>query len=222
MLNNSTIKFLNALAKNNNKEWFDKNRPLYEDAKNDFAAFTQNVITSFGKKEPAIASLQAKECVFRINRDVRFSKDKSPYKKNMAAYFNEGGKKSTLAGYYFHCEPDASFVAGGIWMPMAPHLKKIRQEIDYNFDAFKKIVQSKKFKTLFADVQKGEDVSLVTMPKGYEKDNPAAEYLKLKSFIGSVKISDETLTSKNLVAVISNAFETVQPLVNFLNQAMRE
>ena len=107
---------------------------------------------SFAKKDEAIASLKAKDCVFRINRDVRFSKDKSPYKSNMGASFIKGGKKSVLSGYYFHCEPGNSFVGGGLWMPEVDGLKKLRQEIDYNFDEFKKIIGSKKFAATYKEL----------------------------------------------------------------------
>lgn len=138
MLQPATLNFLKSLKKNNSKEWFDKNRKAYETAKGDFAGFVQEVINQFSKKEPAVSGMLAKNCMFRINRDVRFSKDKSPYKTNMGAYINPGGKKSILGGYYFHCEPGQAFMGGGLWMPMPPELSKIRQEIDYNFADFKR------------------------------------------------------------------------------------
>ena len=144
MLQSSTLKFLKDLSKNNNKPWFDAHRKQYEDAKTDFANFVQSVIDRHGKKDKGIAHLKAKDCTFRINRDVRFSKDKSPYKNNMGAYMNPEGKKSILGGYYFHCQPGQSFVGGGLWMPMPAELSKVRQEIDYNLDAFKKNNWSKK------------------------------------------------------------------------------
>ena len=143
MLRLSTLKFLKDLKKNNNKPWFDAHRKEYEAAKIDFATFIQAVIDKHSKSDPTIKSTVAKDCMFRINRDVRFSKDKSPYKTNMGAYINRGGKKSVFAGYYFHCEPGQCFVGGGLWMPMPPELNKVRQEIDYNLDAFIKIMTSK-------------------------------------------------------------------------------
>ena len=124
MLQSSTVRFLKDLSKNNNKPWFDANRKQYENAKTDFAGFIQTIIDKHGKKDESIAHLKAKDCMFRINRDVRFSKDKSPYKTNMGAYINRGGKKSVFAGYYFHCEPGQCFVGGGLWMPMPPELNK--------------------------------------------------------------------------------------------------
>src|SRR6185436_15216202 len=108
MLHPSTIKFLKDLKKNNNKPWFDAHRPQYETAKQDFAEFIQLLIDKQGTKDNTIASMKAKECMFRINRDVRFAKDKSPYKSNFGASIIKGGKKSIFAGYYFHCEPGQS------------------------------------------------------------------------------------------------------------------
>ena len=138
MLQISTLKFLKDLKKNNTKEWFDANRKIYESAKQNFEALVQTVITQHGEKDEEIIALKPKDCMFRINRDVRFSKDKSPYKTNFGAFINRGGKKSIYAGYYFHCEPGENFVGGGLWMPMPDALKKVRQEIDYCFDEFSK------------------------------------------------------------------------------------
>jgi uncharacterized protein (TIGR02453 family) len=220
MLQHATIKFLKDLSKNNNKPWFDANRKQYENAKTDFAGFIQTIIDKHGKKDESIAHLKAKDCLFRINRDVRFSKDKSPYKNNMGAYINKGGKKSLFGGYYFHCQPGQSFVGGGLWMPMPPELAKVRQEIDYNFDAFKKIVGSKKFKTAYNDLSRDGEYILSRVPKGYEADNPAAEYLKLKSFVAMVPVKDAELNSKDLSKKVLSAFEALQPLLEFVNQSI--
>src|SRR6187455_1906492 len=186
MLQPATLKFLKDLKKNNNKPWFEAHRKEYEAAKIDFAAFIQSVIDKHSKTDPTIKSTVAKDCMFRINRDVRFSKDKSPYKTNMGAYINRGGKKSVFAGYYFHCEPGQCFVGGGLWMPMPPELNKVRQEIDYNFDAFKKIIGAKKFRSVYKDLSRDAEYVLTRVPKGYDADNPAAGYLKLKSFVALV------------------------------------
>ncbi len=221
MLQPSTIQFLKDLKKNNHKEWFEANRKQYEAAKSDFAALVQEVIKEHGKKDETIATLLAKDCMFRINRDVRFSKDKSPYKTNFGASINRGGKKSTLAGYYFHLEPGTeSFVGGGIWMPEPENLKKVRQEIDYQFEEFKEIVTSKKFTNVYRDLYRGEDAVLSREPKGYEKDNPAIEYIKLKSILGMQHLADEDLTGKDLLKKITTAFEALQPLVMFINRAL--
>jgi uncharacterized protein (TIGR02453 family) len=222
MLQPSTLKFLSALKKNNNKAWFDNHRDDYQAAKEDFANFVTAIIGKHAAADPSISELKAKDCLFRINRDIRFSKDKSPYKTNMGASINRGGKKAVTAGYYFHLEPGESFVGGGIYMPPAPEMKKIRQEIDYNFADFKKIVQSKKFKTLFGDLYSGDDMKLTIPPKGYEKTNPAVEYLKLKSWFGMAKLGDEDLTAKHLQKKTLEAFAAIQPVIEFINTGLTD
>lgn len=220
MLQPATIKFLKDLKKNNNKPWFDKNRKVYEAAKADFASFIQKLIDSHSKKDETLAQLKAKDCTFRINRDVRFSKDKSPYKDNMGGYMSRGGKKSPFAGYYFHCQPGRCFMGGGLWMPMPPELNKVRQEIDYNFAEFKKIIGSKKFKSVYKDLSHEAEYILTRVPKGYEPTNPAAAYLKMKSFVALTPLKDTDLTSKDLLKKATTAFETLQPLIEFINESI--
>lgn len=220
MLQQSTIKFLKSLKKNNTKGWFDANRKVYEAAKQDFENLVQTIIMQHGKNDETIASLKPKDCMFRINRDVRFSKDKSPYKTNFGASINRGGKKSLLAGYYFHCEPGQCFVGGGLWQPFPDVLKKVRQEIDYCYNEFSSIINNKKFKTIYGDMYRGEDISLSRPPKGYDESNPAIEFIKLKSFIAMQKLDDKDLTDKNLSKKIVTSFNELQPLVKFINRAL--
>lgn len=220
MLQPSTIKFLKALKLNNNKPWFDENRKAYEAARQDFADFIDQVIQSFAVKDPSIAHLKAKDCMFRINRDIRFSKDKTPYKTNFGAFINSEGKKSMTAGYYFHLEPGASFTGGGMWQPPADMLAKVRQEIDYNLPEFEAIILAKKFKATYGPLASEDGQLLKRVPKGYEPDNPAAAYLKHKSFVGIMAVPDADLTSKKLLTKVGAAFETLQPLNNFLNRAL--
>ena len=222
MLQTSTLSFLKKLKKNNNKSWFDANRPDYEKAKADFMQFIQAVIDRHAKKDPSIQNLVAKDCLFRINRDVRFSKDKSPYKSNFGASINKSGRKAEhSAGYYFHLEPGGAFAGGGIWMPQPPELQKVRQEIDYNFSDFKKIIGAKKFKTVYGDLSRDAEYTLSRVPKGYEADNPAAGFLKLKSFVALSAFTDADLLSKDLVKKTVTAFEALQPLIEFINEAMK-
>ncbi len=218
MLAPSLIKFLAGLRKNNNKGWFDLHRNEYESEKNNFRSFVQEMIDLIAKFDASIAVLQPKDCVFRINRDVRFSKDKRPYKNNFAAYFNKRGKKNGGAGYYLHIEPGKSFAAVGIWMPPAEELALIRQEIDYNFDEWKKIISSSTFKKTFGtDVQWGD--SLSRPPKGYTADNPAIDFLKQKSFVATVSFTDKELVEKNFTQKVAGIFRTGQPLIEFINRS---
>jgi uncharacterized protein (TIGR02453 family) len=220
MLQTSTLKFLQQLSKHNEKTWFEAHRDAYESARKDFSTFVQDVLDAHSQKDEDLSTLKAKDCIFRINRDIRFSKNKAPYKNNFGASLDRGGKKSIFAGYYLQIQPgDQSFLGGGLWMPEAPELRKIRQEIDYSWDEFRKILSHKAFKGTYGDILKGE-YSLQTMPKGYEKDNPAAEYIKLKSFIALRYLSDEEVTSKSFLKSTLKAFEALQPLLNFLNRAL--
>ncbi len=222
MLEPQTLKFLSSLKNNNNKPWFDAHRPQYEAAKIDFQNFIHLIIEDLKRSDTTIAGLNSKDCLFRINRDIRFSNDKTPYKSNMGASIKRGGKKSTFAGYYFHCEPRKSFIGGGLWMPDGSSLKSLRQEIDYNWDEFQEIIQEKNFKKIYSDLYKGSDQSLATNPKGYEKDNPAIAYLKLKSFIAEASVADEELTKATLHKKTVVAFKALQPLLDFINRAIAE
>lgn len=222
MLQPSTLKFLKGLKKNNNKPWFDANRAAYDAARQDFEQFVQSVLDKHSKNDPDLKELTAKQCLFRINRDVRFSKDKSPYKTNFGASMDRGGKKSGYAGYYFHLEPGNSFLGGGLWMPEAPIVKRVRQEIDYCCDEFSKIMMQKKFRSYYGDLYEGENVKLSKVPQGFEKDNPAAEYVKFKSWLVLHNLSDAELTSRDLAKKTVEAYKLMQPFINFLNRAVDE
>lgn len=221
MLQAATVKFLKDLKKNNNKPWFEKNKQAYLNAKEDMEAFVGKVIEGLGKIDPDLGLLQPKDCVYRIYRDVRFSKDKTPYKSNMGASFNKGGKKVMNAGFYFHCEPGNNMVGGGLYMPLPPILNKVRQEIDYNFDEWKKIVGNRRFTKLFPDGVEGIEI-LSRPPKGYDDQNPAIDYLKMKSFIVTHSPSDADLQSKSLLKNVLNTFETMTEFIDFLNRPIEE
>jgi uncharacterized protein (TIGR02453 family) len=223
MLQPSTLKFILQLKKNNNKEWFETNRKVYEAAKLDFENFVGAVLAKLSERNPAYQNFKPKDCTFRINRDVRFSKDKSPYKANMGASFNPGGKKAQTASPYFHLQPGGeSFVGGGLWMPEPKIVKNIRQEIDYNLPTFKKIVEGRSFKKLFGGIDMSAEYKLTRVPKDYAADNPAAEYLKLKSYTAFQPLTDEMLTDKKLLKTVLNAFIEIEPMLNFLNHGMIE
>jgi len=218
MLQSSTIQFLKSLKKNNNKDWFEKNRKQYELAKSDYLDFVTKVLQELQNFDKTLLELQPKQCVFRLNRDVRFSKNKDPYKTNFGASFSKGAKKIQSAGYYFHLEPGENFVGGGLWMPMAPDLNKVRQEIDYCFKEFSSILKKPNFKTTYGDMD--NSMKLVRPPKGFEIDNPALDYLKLKSFVVTRPMKDIELTDKALIKNVIKDFKSIAPLVHFLNRAI--
>lgn len=219
MLSTIVLKFLKNLKQNNNKPWMDLHRNEYEKAKADFHLFVDEMINNIAKFDTSIGMLKSKECSFRINRDIRFSKDKRPYKNNMAAYFNREGKKGRGAGYYIHIEPGKSFVAAGIWMPEAKDLAAIRQEIDYNFEEWEKILSTASFKNQFKDGIDNSD-TLVRPPKGYTDDNPAITYLKFKSFIFRKSFSDKEVLDKSFPKAVSKTFQTVKPVIEFINRSL--
>ena len=198
----------------------DAHRGEYLAAKEDFEGFVLKIIEALSKKDPGIAGLQVKDCTFRLNRDIRFSNDKSPYKTNFGASFARGGKKSNWAGYYFHLDPEHSFACGGLWMPEPEGLKKLRQEIDYNFEAFNKMMKQKKFVSLFNGFENSDGGVLVRPPKGYDENNPAIEYIKRKSFVAVRPLPASLLSDKALLKETISTFETVQPLVQFINEGL--
>jgi uncharacterized protein (TIGR02453 family) len=215
----STLNFLKALKKNNNKPWFDEHRQQYDAAKSDMESLVQSIIDAHSKLEPGIADLKAKDCLFRINRDIRFSNDKTPYKTNLGASISAGGKKSTGAGYYIHIEPGKSFAGGGIWQPMAPELKKVRQEIDYNWEEFRSIVEGKKFRSIYGTLSDDPEYKITRVPQGFEKDSPAAAYLMYKSYVAAMPLADNLFTDKSLNKKLLEAFATLQPLIAFINRS---
>lgn len=212
------LNFLSELKNNNNKEWMDANKPLYQNLRKEFIGITDHLLKEMSKFDEGIQGLDPKKCIFRINRDVRFSKDKSPYKTNFGAFMVEGGKKSGNAGYYLHIQPGGeSFFGGGVYMPPSDRLTKIRQEIDYNPSELKNIIAASGFQGYFKEV-KGE--KLKTAPKGYPKDHPNIELLKLKSYTVWKELSDEELKSKEVAGYVLGGFKTMKPFNDYFNVAM--
>jgi len=210
--------FLTELKTNNHKVWFDGQRDRYQQLRLDFTGFVADLIERATLTDPTLAGLEAKKCIFRINRDVRFSANKNPYKTNFSAYLAKGGKKSPGAGYYFHFEPGASFLAAGVWMPEVPLLKSIRQEIDYGLEAFEKILQTPALNNFKLDGDR-----LIRPPKGYEAENPAVEFLKLKSFVLTQSFDPTPFKSNGaLTSHFEEALRALKPFVGFLNQALIE
>lgn len=217
MISPGILTFLQGLSKNNNKPWFDEHRKEYEKARKEYEAFADALRKELVALEPALEEQKAGESIFRIFRDVRFSKDKTPYKTAMGAFFSRGGRKFPGAGYYIHIEPGQSFAGGGLWLPEGPLLKAVRQEIDYNFGEFQDILKEKNFKKYFKGID-GEQ--LKTIPQGYTADNPAIDFLKYKSFTVGHKLDDALLTQKDFLKKCTAIFTAMRPLVDFLNRSL--
>ncbi|WP_114784460.1 DUF2461 domain-containing protein [Botryobacter ruber] len=219
-IDKNTLNFLKDLAENNTREWFAQHKSRYDAARKNYIAFLEELLQQMQAFEPVAYGQQGKDLVFRIYRDVRFSNDKRPYKDHFGAYIAEGGRKSILPGYYLHLAGNNnSFVAGGLWMPPANELKGVRQEIDYNLDEFKALVEAPEFKKHFNQIS-GEQ--LKTTPKGYDKDNPAIEYLRFKSWNAVKPISDEVVLRKDFMQVVLDAFRAVKPFNDFLKRPLQD
>jgi len=216
-LNPDILAFLTELDKNNNREWFEKNKSWYLSSKNSFEEFTAQLIQLAKSIDPEIGYLEPKNCVFRIYRDVRFSKEKTPFKNNMGAYISKGGKNSDLAGYYFHLQPGESFVAGGKYQPTGPILKAIREAIFYEPENFRAILDKPSFKKHFKGIM-GD--TLKTAPQGYPKDHPDIDLLKYKDYAVFEPLGTDILKSPKILEEIESSWRQLKTLNDFLNKAM--
>lgn len=215
----TTLHFLKKLKINNNREWFDSNKSEYLASKEIFEEFVSELIKGINKFDKKVSlDLKPKDCTFRIYKDVRFSKDKTPYKNNMSASINPGGKKSNIPGYYFHLEPEACFLAGGVYMPMPDDLKAIRQEIDYNPLPLINILKSASFKKEFNGLD--EEDKLKNPPKGFNKDHAHSEILKNKHFIVSRKFENKVILKKEGLSKTLDSFKAMYPFLDYLRKAI--
>ena len=217
MIKKHTFDFLVALKQNNNREWFQANNNWYLKAKIDFEQFVSALIAEISKFDPPTGLLKPRDCIFRIFRDVRFSKDKSPYKTNFGAYIVPGGKKIGLAGYYFHIDPDECFIAGGIWHPSTDSLKKLRKEIYENIDEFLSILNDKEFSKHFDKIY-GE--KLVNPPSGYPADFPHIDILKYKDYNIYKEFSCQNLFTTNIIDYAARMYKLIYPFNRFINYSL--
>jgi uncharacterized protein (TIGR02453 family) len=211
-LKKETISFLKAISKNNNKEWFEKNRKDWEKAKENYAGFMETLLKKLSKIDQ-IAAKEPKKYISRINRDIRFSKDKSPYKSAIHSLIDRSDDK-TKCPFFIHVQPGDSFVACGLWEPDASVLKKLRQEIDYNAETIHAVLEKKSFKAMFGAIE-GE--KLARAPQGYEPSHPDIELLKHKTFIIKKSFPDSTVLSEEFADEIASAFKESIPFMRFID-----
>ncbi len=217
LIKKSTLEFLSDLKRHNDRDWFIKNRGRYDEARANYESFVQALINEISGFDPILKGLEVKSCTYRINRDIRFSNDKTLYKTHLGAFIVRGGKQNgdRYAGYYFHVEPGGnSMIAGGAYIPPKPWLSAIREKIDEQGDQLLKIVSRKDFIEFFGEIE-GE--KLKTVPKGYPRDHPYIELLKLKSFLAARMISDKDVISDSCFDLIIRASRVMKPLNDFLN-----
>ena len=214
-----TVDFLEKLKENNNREWFQANKRLYDDARGEFEQFIAMLIPVVRGMDSGVDVVSPKECLFRIFRDVRFSKDKSPYKTNFGAFIAKGGRKSPYAGYYLHIEPGASFIGGGAYMPESQYLKAIRNGIFKNVDEYKAIIEGAEFRKFFGGMF-GE--KLKNAPKGFPKDFADIDLLKNKHYAVTHRVEDGFWFSDTLVEKVTEIFSVLYVLNRFLNNAISD
>jgi uncharacterized protein (TIGR02453 family) len=218
VISKNILDFLKDLHKNNNRGWFNSNKSVYNEVRFEYEMFVELLIRRISKFDEDIGPLAAKDAIFRIFRDVRFSKDKSPYKTHFGAYISKGGRKAALPGYYLHIEPKGSFLAGGIYMPSSDVLKAIRTEIYENTEEFKEIINNSDFKKNFGSLW-GE--KLKTLPRGFPKEFTDIELLKFKHYVVARNMTDEEVLDKDFLENTIKIFRTMLPLNRFINNTIK-
>lgn len=220
MISKEAIQFSNDLRENNNTPWMHANKARYENYKKDYHFFINSLLTEMKKLDPSLEPLEVKNCTFRINRDIRFSKDKTPYKTHIATWFSTNKIRKNSPGYYVHFEEGKSFIAGGIWGPEPEDVKKIRKEIAFFYEDLDKIISNPDFKKEFVEITRDENFLLKNVPKGYDSNHPAAEHLKLKSFTCSQRIEDNLFSKKEFSVTIAKKLIALKEFNQFLNRAL--
>jgi uncharacterized protein (TIGR02453 family) len=212
------LDFLSDLKGHNNKAWFEEHRSAYDTARTNFENFVDQLISEYGRIDD-LGGITAKDCIMRIYRDTRFSKDKSPYKTNMGATIAAGGKKSTSLGYHLHLQPhDETLVAGGLYMPTPEQLARFRMAIDQDAAPFKAIIDDREFKKYFGTLE-GEKVK--TVPKGYTGDHPEIGLLRFKQVVVVHRLSDEMVLSPKFSAHVIKTFTAMKPFLDYLNAILK-
>jgi uncharacterized protein (TIGR02453 family) len=220
MITKEALQFLADLIANNNTEWMHENKKRYESYKKDYHNFITSILTEMKPLDKSLEPLEVKNCTFRINRDIRFSKDKSPYKTNMGVWMSQNKNRKNSPGYYIHYEKENCFIAGGVWCPEPNELKLIRKEIEFFHDDLEAIVSNKNFKKEFNELDRSENTVLKKAPKDFDPNHPAIEFLKLKSFTSSSKIDDKLFTDKDFSKIIAQKLITLKPMNDFLSRAL--
>ena len=220
MITQEALQFLEDLVANNNTDWMHANKKRYEQYKKDYHAFIAGLLAEMKQLDPKLDDWEVKNCTFRINRDIRFSKDKSPYKTNMGVWFTQNKFRKNSPGYYVHFEKGNCFIAGGVWCPEPAELKQIRREIAFFYDDLEAITGDSQFKKEYGDLSREADNVLKKAPKDFDPNHPAIEFLKLKSFTASQPIAEKLFTDKNFNKTVAQKLIALKPLNDFLYRAL--
>jgi uncharacterized protein (TIGR02453 family) len=215
------IRFLSELNLNNNRDWFAENKAWYDQVRIEFEKLSKELIVGISSFDEDIKHVDVKDCVFRIYRDTRFSHDKTPYKTHFGVFIaSAGGRKSQRGGYYLHLDPAGCFVAVGVWCPQPDLLKALRQSVYDNIDELNEIRNSPSFSGYFTTFF--EEDKLKTVPRGFPKDFPDAELLKLKHYLVEYKLDNNIISSPDFVQQVVDVVKCAYPLNRFLNYTVDE
>lgn len=215
------LAFISELKINNNREWFAENKARYEAAKTEFESLIKHLIVEISVFDDDIKHVDYKDCVFRIYRDTRFSNDKTPYKTHFGAFIaSAGGRKSSRGGYYLHIDPAGCFLAAGVWAPEPDLLKALRQSVFDNIDELNEIIHNEEFSLYFKTFF--DEDKLKTVPRGFPKDFPDAELLKLKHYMVEYPLDEAVLESPDFIREIAGIARKAYPLNKFLNYTVDE
>ena len=220
MITKEALQFLEDLVANNNTDWMHANKKRYENYKKAYHNYIASILAEMKPLDKSLEPLEVKNCTFRINRDIRFSKDKSPYKTNMGVWFSQNKFRKNSPGYYIHFEKGNSFIAGGVWCPEPIELKQIRKEIAFFYEDLEAIVTDNSFQKEFKTITRDENNTLKKAPKDFEPNHPAIEFLKLKSFTASEKVDDKLFLDKNFSKIVAQKLMVLKPFNDFLTRAI--
>lgn len=213
-----TLEFLKELALNNSKEWMDDNKKRYQEAKQQVIELVSEVIHQMQDIDPSLTGIDPRKTLFRINRDIRFSNNKDPYKTNFGAFLVEGGRQSGNPGYYMHIMPSNNFIGGGIYQPSPETLQKVRQEIDNNGNEIRQIIEKKEFVKIYS--KPFDEDKLKTAPRGYPKDHENLDLLQLKHYVFMRSVTNDELLSDNFIEKVVESFIALYPFNQFLQRAI--
>lgn len=220
MLTKNAIQFIDDLTKNNATEWMHANKKRYEEFKKSYHSYIAIILAEMKPLDKLLEPLEIKNCTFRINRDIRFSKDKSPYKTNIGVWLSQNKNRKNSPGYYIHFEKGNSFVAGGVWCPEVNELKQIRKEIEFFHEDLETILNNTDFKKEYNSLSIDDTNKLKKVPKDFDPNHPAVELLKFKSFTASQKLDDKLFSDKDFAKKIAKKMIVLKPLNDFLNRAL--
>lgn len=213
-----TYEFLKALAVNNNRDWFNAHKDVYLEFRKSWETDISRLIGLMSEWDDSLRGLRVVDCAYRIYRDIRFSADKSPYKTYFSAVLGKKGRKCIQAGCYLHMEPGNSALHAGIWWPESDILSRLRSEVDANIEEFKSILENPEFSSRFRFY--GDKLKVV--PRGYSKDNPNAEYIKMKEYLCVKEVTDDYFFCENWVEKVAGDFSYVKDFNTFLNYVFND